>query len=64
MSSQRAFVRSAQLLGQRNTFRAAFRRHYSAVKTEFQGAQDNAFNRERAAVKQHAAETSGMSSYL
>jgi len=25
----------------------------------FEGAADNAFNRERAAVKQHAAETSG-----
>lgn len=27
----------------------------------FQGAADNAFNRERAAVKDHAAATSGMS---
>lgn len=30
-----------------------------ASQTHFEGAADNAFNRERAAVKQHAAETSG-----
>ena len=31
------------------------------LKTELQGVQDNAFNRERAAVKAHAAATSGES---
>ncbi|KAF4309605.1 hypothetical protein SLS57_001260 [Botryosphaeria dothidea] len=31
-----------------------------ASQTHFEGAADNAFNRERAAVKQHAAETSDL----
>lgn len=35
------------------------RRTYSSAQGGFEGAADNAFNRERAAVKQHAAETSG-----
>ena len=36
------------------------RRWASQGQPEFEGAADNAFNRERAAVKAHAAATSGM----
>ena len=42
--------------------RAVTRRQYSAEArggSGFTGAQDNAFNRERKAVKDHAAATSG-----
>ncbi|KAF2397502.1 cytochrome c oxidase subunit VIa [Trichodelitschia bisporula] len=35
-------------------------RTYSSAETNLHGAQDNAFNRERAAVKQHAADSSGL----
>ncbi|EOD48563.1 Cytochrome c oxidase subunit [Neofusicoccum parvum] len=38
----------------------ATRRAYSSAQGGFEGAADNAFNRERAAVKQHAAETSDL----
>lgn len=38
------------------------RRFASTENTAFHGAEDNAFNRERKAVKDHAAATSG--SYL
>ncbi|KAL1640570.1 hypothetical protein SLS58_006765 [Diplodia intermedia] len=34
------------------------RRTYSSAQGGFEGATENAFNRERAAVKQHAAESS------
>ena len=37
------------------------RQLHGAGEKGFQGAADNAFNRERAAVKDHAAATSGMS---
>jgi cytochrome c oxidase subunit 6a len=59
MLSQRALSRSTQLLGRRMIARTAPRRNYSAAKVDLKGAQDNAFNRERAAVKQHAADSSG-----
>lgn len=36
------------------------RQLHGAGQSGFQGAADNAFNRERAAVKDHAAATSGM----
>lgn len=36
------------------------RQLHGAGEKGFQGAADNAFNRERAAVKDHAAATSGM----
>ncbi|KAF2089976.1 COX6A-domain-containing protein [Saccharata proteae CBS 121410] len=64
MLSQRTLLRSAQLLrssAARSTPRFATRRAYStqgAGESGFQGAADNAFNRERAATKAHAAETS------
>ena len=38
---------------------AAARRFNSSVGAKLEGPADNAFNRERAAVKQHAADTSG-----
>lgn len=63
MLPQRAILRSSQqaLCSARQvTARSAGRRWYSASETTFTGAQDNAFNRERAAVKAHAAATSGM----
>ena len=60
MFPQRAIARASPLL------RTAFRRHYSAPAGEsgFTGAADNAFNRERAAVKHHAAESSGKCSIV
>ncbi|KAL0261639.1 hypothetical protein SLS55_003069 [Diplodia seriata] len=36
------------------------RRTYSSAQGGFEGASENAFNRERAAVKQHAAESSDL----
>lgn len=36
------------------------RRRFASEKTALTGAADNAFNRERAAVKAHAAATSGV----
>lgn len=58
MSSLRALQRTARpttTAALRNmTLKPAFRRN-----AHFEGAMDNAFNRERAAVKEHAAATSG-----
>lgn len=42
----------------------ATRRAYSSAQGGFEGAADNAFNRERAAVKAHAAESSGAYLYM
>lgn len=40
--------------------RSAFQRRFASTESSgFTGAQDNAFNRERKAVKDHAAATSG-----
>jgi hypothetical protein len=58
---------NTQRLGQRlgrqlrsPAFRSTFQRRFASEKTEMRGVADNAFNRERAAVKAHAAATSGM----
>jgi cytochrome c oxidase subunit 6a len=58
---------NTQRLGQRlgrqfrsPAFRSTFQRRFASEKTELRGVADNAFNRERAAVKAHAAATSGM----
>jgi len=59
MLPQRLFLR-AQRAG---IARAPLRRPYSQSTGGFQGAQDNAFNRERAAVKAHAAGSSGKCSF-
>ena len=40
--------------------RSAFQRRFASTESSgFHGAEDNAFNRERKAVKDHAAATSG-----
>ena len=60
MLSQRAVVRTAQSLRSPAT-RAAFQKRFaSSTENAFAGAEDNAFNRQRKAVKDHAAATSGM----
>lgn len=74
MLSQQFIARAGQRIARQPAVRSAFRRNYASQGTAqgagehgFQGAADNAFNRERAAVKQHAAETSGsytLSAYL
>ncbi|KAK3045400.1 hypothetical protein LTS18_013884 [Coniosporium uncinatum] len=59
MLSQRALLRSGQRLAQptRSSLnRTAFRRSESQLA----GPQDNAFNREREAVKHHAEQTSDL----
>ena len=40
--------------------RSTLHRRFASDKTELRGAADNAFNRERAAAKAHAAATSGL----
>ncbi|KAF1958730.1 COX6A-domain-containing protein [Byssothecium circinans] len=56
MLAQRAFVRSSQRFG---LARAPLRRRpYSSESTkQFVGAEDNEFNRERARIEAHAAES-------
>lgn len=56
MLAQRALVRSAQRLGRA---RAPLRRRPYSSETErqFIGAEDNEFNRERARMNDHAAES-------
>ncbi len=59
MLSQRALLRPLQRATTRNAFLRAPRRRYA---TEPEGGfkmQDNAFNRERAAAKAHAAGSAG-----
>lgn len=41
-------------------FRSTFQRRFASEQTELKGVADNAFNRERAAAKSHAAATSGV----
>lgn len=55
MNVQRLSLRLA-----RPVLRSTFQRRFASDKTELTGVADNAFNRERAAVKAHAAATSGM----
>ena len=69
MLSQRSALRPLMRLGQPSgvlSFRSTFQRRLasSGGQTPLTGAADNAFNRERLAVKQHAAESSGMSQIL
>lgn len=63
MLSCDALIRSSRFLKQRATrpiLRSAFGRRYAQTRESgLSGPADNAFNRERAAVKQHAAATSG-----
>lgn len=63
MFSQRAMSRAAtqrfaaQVRPQ--SIRTPFQRRFASTESGFTGAEDNAFNRERQAVKEHAAATSG-----
>jgi hypothetical protein len=56
MLGLRTATRASQALP---AFRNTATRRWASSGAEFHGAADNAFNRERAAVKQHAADTSG-----
>lgn len=58
MFSQRLVSRAAVQLRTPAT-RQAFQKRFASGQ-QFEGAADNAFNRERANVKAHAASTSGM----
>jgi hypothetical protein len=61
MLTRSTFLRASRPLlsnAARPTARAPLRRHYASE--ELSGPADNAFNRERLAVKHPAAETSGM----
>jgi cytochrome c oxidase subunit 6a len=64
MLSQRFFNRAARHFATRSRTsigRTINRRQYSSEGNYgFKGAEDNAFNRERAAVKEHAAQTSDL----
>lgn len=57
MLAQRALVRSARQIPRQLRSK---RNYASSQDSGLHGAQDNAFNRERAAVKHHAEETSGI----
>lgn len=58
MSASRVLVRSTQRLG---LARAPIRRrmYSSESPKQFAGAENNEFNRERAHIKEHAAESGG-----
>lgn len=59
MLSQRNILRLAQRV--RSTpVRSAAQRRFNSTEQKFPWQVDNEFNRERAAVKHHAAATSGM----
>jgi hypothetical protein len=60
MLAQRALLRSARRIPRQ----LPSKRNYASQDSGLQGAQDNPFNRERAAVKHHAEESSGMLSHL
>jgi hypothetical protein len=63
MSPQRTIMRASQRLASQlrsPAVRTPFQRRFaSSESTVFKGAEDNAFNRERLAVKEHAAGTTG-----
>jgi cytochrome c oxidase subunit 6a len=62
MLPQRTMIRTSQRFatGLRSpAIRTPFQRRFASTETAFKGAEDNAFNRERKAVKDHAAATSG-----
>ncbi|KAI9748997.1 MAG: hypothetical protein M4579_007048 [Chaenotheca gracillima] len=66
MSFQRALIRSSRPVASpiRSQVSTPLRRRLASTHSDpapgLHGVQDNAFNRERAAVKQHAAETSDL----
>ena len=59
MFPQRTILRTTAALRSPATRSTFQRRLASTENSAFQGAEDNAFNRERKAVKDHAAATSG-----
>jgi cytochrome c oxidase subunit 6a len=58
MSTQRLGLRLARQI-RTPALRSTLQRRFASHEIELKGAADNAFNRERAAVKAHAAATSG-----
>ena len=58
MNAQRLGLRMGRHL-RSPVLRSTLQRRFASEKTELRGVADNAFNRERAAVKSHAAATSG-----
>jgi hypothetical protein len=64
MFPQRAMIRTSQRFASQlrsPAIRTPFQRRFASSEgSGFTGAQDNAFNRERKAVKDHAAATSGL----
>jgi hypothetical protein len=60
MLPQRAVLRPLQRFSARNAPTRVIRRNLAAETEPTFKPVDNAFNRERAAVKAHAKETSGM----
>lgn len=59
MLAHRALIRSARRLPRQ----LPTKRGYASQDANLHGVQDNAFNRERAAVKHHAEQTSGITSF-
>ena len=68
MLSQRSFLRAPQRLSVQtrpSPIRSPFQRRFAhSDGPQLTGAADNAFNRERQAVKAHAAATSGKKVYF
>ena len=68
MFPQRSLLRSSQRFASQlrsPAIRTPFQRRLASTEgSAFTGAEDNAFNRERKAVKDHAAATSGLSPIL
>ena len=68
MIPQRTILRASQRAGQplrSPVLRSTIQRHFASGEgVKLTGPADNAFNRERQAVKQHAAATSGTSDFV
>ncbi|EDO01526.1 hypothetical protein SS1G_04001 [Sclerotinia sclerotiorum 1980 UF-70] len=60
MFSARATRAAAQRVARSQSIRTPFQRRFASSESTFAGAEDNAFNRERQAVKDHAAATSDL----
>lgn len=61
MFPQRTLLRTSQRFLRAPALRRTTQRRAASTESSFTGAEDNAFNRERKAVKDHAAATSGIS---
>lgn len=59
MLGMRAICTASPTLLRQSLVRQPIARRWASESSGFTGAQDNAFNRERQAVKEHAAATSG-----